>query len=807
MKFTLSWLKDHLQTDASLDEIAAKLTLIGLEVEGIEDPAAKLGDFTIAHVLEAEPHPNADKLRVCKVETSSGVLQVVCGAPNARKGLIGVFAAPGTYVPGLKVTLGKATIRGVDSAGMLCSERELELSTEHSGIIELPERMKKHIGERFADAMELNDPVIDIAITPNRPDCLGVRGVARDLAAAGLGTLKKVSDGYAGKGEFESHIRIELPFPKGAEAACPVFAGRYIRGAVNKPSPEWMQRRLRAVGLRPINSAVDVTNYISYDRGRPLHVYDVDKLRGPIMARLGGKGESFLALDGKTYEVDETMCVIADQAQVLGLGGVMGGEATGCTEATTNIFIESAYFESARTAATGRKTGINSDSRYRFERGIDPQSEMMGLNLATQMILEFCGGEPSAAVVAGKEPDGKRDISFDPARVQKLSGANFSNAEVVATLKKLGCAVQGQAPLLTVTTPSWRPDIHGVADLVEEVVRLSGAERIPCIPLPRDSGVTRAVLTLTQKRVLTARRTLAARGLVEAVTWSFIGEEQARHFGGGQASLRLANPISSEMTDMRPSLLPGLIAAARANANRGFQDAALFEAGQIFAGEKPEDQSNAASGVRTGTARLIGGGRHWDGAAEAVDVFDAKADALSVLGALGLDADKVQLTRNAPDWYHPGRSGALQLGPKIVLGHFGELHPETLKALDVAGPIAVFEVFLDRIPAPRRKGTAKGPLVASDYQSVQRDFAFLVDKTVEASAVVKAAEGAEKSLISRVSVFDVFEGQGVPAGKKSLAIELTLTPLDRTLTEAEIEQVSEKIVAQVRKATGGELRG
>ena len=807
MKFTLSWLKDHLQTDASLDEIAAKLTLIGLEVEGIEDPAAKLRDFTIARVLEAEPHPNADKLRVCKVETGSGVIQVVCGAPNARKGLIGVFAASGTYVPGINITLGKATIRGVDSAGMLCSERELELSTEHSGIIELPERMEKHIGERFVDAMELNDPVIDIAITPNRPDCLGVRGVARDLAAAGLGTLRKVSEGYAGKGEFDSPIRIELPFAKGTESACPIFVGRYIRAAKNKASPEWMQRRLRAVGLRPINAAVDVTNYISYDRARPLHVYDADKLHGPIMARLGKKGESFLALDGKPYEVDETMCVIADQARVLGLGGVMGGEASGCTEATTNIFIESAYFDPARTAATGRKTGINSDSRYRFERGIDPQSEMLGLNLATQMILEFCGGEPSNAVVAGKEPAGTSVIAFDPARVQKLSGATFSNTEIVSTLKTLGCTVEGEAPSLRITTPSWRPDIHGAADLVEEVVRLSGADRIPSTPLPRDSGVTRAVLTASQKRVLGARRTLAARGLVEAVTWSFIGEAQARHFGGGQASLRLANPISSEMTDMRPSLLPGLIAAARANANRGSQDAALFEVGQIFAGEKPEDQSNAASGARTGTARLTGGGRRWDGAAKAVDVFDAKADALSVLEALGLAADTVQITRNTPDWYHPGRSGALQLGPKIVLGHFGELHPETLKALDVAGPLAVFEVFLDRIPAPRRKGTAKGPLLASDYQPVQRDFAFLVDKAIEASAVVKAAEGAEKSLISRVNVFDVFEGQGVPAGKKSLAIEITLTPIDRTLTEAEIEQVAQKVVAKVKKATGGELRG
>ncbi len=806
MKFTLSWLKDHLQTEASLDEIAAKLTLIGLEVEGIEDPAGKLKDFIVARVLEAAPHPNADKLRVLKVDTGSGVVQVVCGAPNARKDLIGVFASPGVYVPGIKVTLGKANIRGVDSAGMMCSERELELSTEHSGIIELPERMKAKVGERFVDVMGLHDPVIDVAITPNRPDCLGVRGIARDLAAAGLGRLKNASEGYAGKGEFDCPIPIELQFPKGAENACPVFAGRVIRGVSNKPSPEWMQRRLRAIGLRPINAAVDVTNYISIDRARPLHVYDADKLRAPIMARLGKQGENFVALDGKTYEVDETMCVIADEAHVLGFGGVMGGETTGATEATTTIFIESAYFDPVRTAATGRKTGINSDARFRFERGIDPKSEMLGLNLATQMILEFCGGEPSASIMAGGEPDGRPAISFDPARVQKLSGAKFTNAETVSKLKKLGFTVEGEAPGLSVTPPSWRPDIHGAADLVEEVVRLSGADRIPATPLPREAGVAKAVLTPSQKRVLGARRALAARGLVEAITWSFVAEPQARLFGGGAPELRLANPISSEMTDMRPSLLPGLLSAARANANRGFEDAALFEVGQIFRGEKPEDQSNVAGGVRSGTARMTGGGRHWDGAAKPADVFDAKADALAVLAALGLDTGKLQTARNAPAWYHPGRSGALQLGPKTVLAHFGELHPETLKALDIKGPAAVFEVFLDNVPASRRKGTAKGALVASDFQPVRRDFAFIVDKAVEAASVLRAAEGAEKSLISRVSIFDVFEGQGVPAGKKSLGLEITLSPLDRTLTEVEIEAVSAKVVAQVKKVTGAELR-
>jgi phenylalanyl-tRNA synthetase beta chain len=806
MKFTLSWLKDHLQTEAALSEIAAKLTLIGLEVESLEDPAAKLKDFIIAQVLEARPHPNADKLRVCMVETGSGTVQVVCGAPNARAGLIGVFAAPGTYVPGIDLTLSKATIRGVDSAGMLCSERELELSSEHGGIIDLPEVMRTRVGERFADAMGLADPVIEIAVTPNRPDCLGVHGIARDLAAAGLGKLKKVSDGYEGEGEFDCPIPIELHFPKGAENACPVFAGRLIRGVTNKASPEWMQRRLRAIGLRPINAAVDVTNYISYDRARPLHVYDADKLHGVIMARLGKPGESFLGLDGKTYEVDQSMCVIADRLHVLGLGGVMGGESTGVTGTTTSIFIESAYFDPARTAATGRKTGINSDARYRFERGIDSHSQTMGLNLATKMILDFCGGEPSTAIIAGRNPAAPAAIRFDPALVQRLSGAQFTGAETVATLKKLGFAAEGKAPALSVTPPSWRPDIHGGADLAEEVIRLAGTDRIPSTPLPRDAGVAKAVLTPSQKRVLAARRTLAARGLVEAVTWSFIGDAHARHFGGGAPELRLANPISSEMTDMRPSLLPGLLAAARANANRGFQDAALFEAGQIFRGERPEDQVNAAGGVRTGTARISGGGRHWDGAAKPADVFDAKADALAVLEALGLDISKLQAARNAPAWFHPGRSGTLQLGPKTVLAHFGEIHPETLKVMDIEGPAAGFEVFLDAAPAPRGKGTAKGPLIASDFQPVKRDFAFLADKAVEAAAVLRAVEGADKCLISRVCLFDVFEGQGMPEGKKSLGVEITLTPLKGTLTDAEIEEVSAKVVAQVKKATGAELR-
>lgn len=807
MKFTLSWLKDHLQTKASVDEIAVKLTDIGLEVESVTDPAKALGAFTVARVLEAEPHPNADKLRVCKVDTGKEIVQVVCGAPNARAGLIGVFAAPGTYIPGSDITLGKAKIRGVESAGILCSERELELSNEHTGIIELPEEAGRSLGERFVDVMGLNDPVIEIAITPNRPDCLGVRGIARDLAAAGLGTLKKADPGFTKDGNFDCPIDIKLSFPKQAANACPVFAGRLIRGVRNGPSPEWMQRRLRAIGLRPINLLVDVTNYISYDRARPLHVYDAAKLKSPVTARLGKKGESFLALDGRTYEVDETMCVIADARSVLGLGGVMGGEDSGATNETRDVFIESAWFDPPRTAATGRKTGILSDARYRFERGVDPQSVLPGLALATKLILEHGGGEPSRVKVAGKEPDLRRTITFNPARVQQLSGARYTESEVTGALKKLGFEVTGKSPALSVKSPSWRPDIQGAADLVEEVVRLSGTERIPSIPLPRPAGVAKPVLTEVQKRVLTARRTLAGRGFVEAVIWSFIPETQARHFGGGKPELRIANPISSEMSDMRPSLLPGLLSAAVANANRGFADVALAEVGQIYRGDAPEDQTMVAAGVRTGTAGLTGGGRLWDGASRPVDVFEAKADALSVLSALGFDPVKAQITREAPGWFHPGRSGALKLGPKNVLGYFGEIHPETARLFDLTGPVAMFEVFLEAIPAPRRKGTAKGPLIASDYQAVKRDFAFLVDASVEAAAVTQAAQSADKTLIAGVTVFDVFQGKGVPEGKKSLGIEVTLQPQDRTLTDADIEAVTKKIVAQVQKAVGAELRG
>lgn len=810
MKFTLSWLKDHLKTKATVDEISTKLSAIGLEVEGVEDPGEKLGVFRVARIVEAKKHPNADKLQVVMVEVEPGKapLEVVCGAPNARAGLVGVFAPIGAYIPGSDITLVKKPVRGVASNGMMCSAAELDLSDESEGIIELAPEMAEHVGQRYIDVAGLNDPVFDVSLTPNRPDCTGVRGIARDLAAAGLGTLKPEKAISGVEGGFASPVDVTLDFKKGTEDACPVFAARYVKGVSNGPSPEWMQQRLRAVGLRPINALVDVTNYISQDRGRPLHVYDADKLKGAVRARLGKAGETFLGLDGKDYAVDETMCVIADDSGPLGFGGVMGGETSGSTDATVNVLIESAYFDPLRTAATGRKTGLVTDARYRFERGVDPESVLPGLDLATQMILKICGGKPSKAVVAGKVPDTRRTIVFDMARVEKLSGLVLSDDRIRDILEALGFELVGDGRVIEAIPPSWRPDIHGSADLVEEVVRIAGIDEVPSTPLPRLNGIARPVLTDRQKRARRARRLLAARGLVEAVTWSFLPREQAELFLGDSDLVELANPISVDLAVMRPSLLPGLITAVGRNRNRGFADVAMFELGQAYRGDAPDDQFMAVSGVRAGSAGRDGGGRHWDGKAEDVDVFDVKADAIAVLAALGLDAAKTQVTRDAPAWYHPGRSGTLRLGPKTVLAHFGELHPATLAALDSAAPMVAFEVFLDALPPEKRKSRAKAALVQSDLMPVRRDFAFVLDAEVHAGDVVRAALGADKALISGVSVFDVFEGGALGAeGKKSVAIEVTLQPTTDTLTDKDIDAISEKVIAGVKKATGGEIRG
>lgn len=809
MKFTLAWLKDHLDTEASLEEISTTLSSIGLEVDDISDPAEALGAFTLARVVDAKQHPDADRLRVCQVEVEPGKppVEVVCGAPNARAGLVGVFAPLGTYIPGTGITLEKRPVRGVVSNGMLLSEREMEISDDHEGIIDLDSELAAKVGERYVDVMGLNDPVIEVGLTPNRPDCTGVRGIARDLAAAGLGKLKPEPKLGKVEGDYPSPISIELEFAPEFADACPVFAGRYVRGVKNGPAPQWMQQRLKAVGLRPISALVDMTNYVSLDRGRPLHVYDADKISGAIRARMAKDGESFVALDGKEYTADESMCVIADDESVLGFGGIMGGEASGCTDETKNVLIECAYFDPVRTAETGRKNGIISDARYRFERGVDPAFVEPGLDLATDMVRKMCGGEPSKALVAGTAPVENRVIAFDFDRVEKLTGLAVKPKDIRRILSAIGCGIDGKGTKVDVSIPSWRPDMHGAADIVEEVVRIVGLDKVPPAAMPRGHGVTRAVLTETQKRSRRARRVLAARGLVEAITWSFLPHAQAEHFGGGSQALELDNPISVELSSMRPGLLPGLLTSAQRNLNRGFQDVGMFELGQAYRDDTDRGQLLLASGVRLKSAKFSGGGRHWRDGASAVDAFDVKADAAAVLTALGIDVSRAQVTRDAPAWFHPGRSGTLRLGPKLVLAHFGEVHPATLRFLDVDGPATAFEVFLSALPAEKRKSRARAPLNVNDLLPVRRDFAFVLDKGVAASDVLRAASGADKTLITGVNVFDVFEGGNLGDDKKSIAIEVTVQPKDKTLTDAEIDGISSKIVAAVEKATGGEIRG
>ncbi|MEM9169201.1 MAG: phenylalanine--tRNA ligase subunit beta [Pseudomonadota bacterium] len=803
MKFTLSWLKQHLDTDAGLDEIVETMVAVGLEVEHVDDPAERLKDFTIGEVLAAEQHPDADKLRVCRVATKDGEKQIVCGAPNAREGIKIAYAAVGTYVPGIDVTLSKAKIRGVESFGMMCSARELELGDDHDGIIEAP--ADAPVGAPVAEILGANDPVIDFEVTPNRPDTNGVSGVARDLAAAGLGRLT-TPDPEPVPGAFPCPQKIELSFPPGAEDACPAFAGRLIRGVKNGPSPQWLRDQLRAIGLRPINALVDVTNYLSYDRARPLHVYDAAKLTGVVRARLGEPGEAFVALDGKDYAVDAAMCVIADDARVLGLGGVMGGEHSGCTEETTDVFVESAYFDPLRTAKTGRKTGITSDARYRFERGVDPAFIVPGLEQATRLILELCGGEASDVELAGAPPARETVVDFPPAETKRLTGLEVGEDDAARILSDLGFSIV-QGPTWRVTAPTWRPDIAGKADLVEEIARIVGFDRLPTATLPARTAVEPPKLTPAQTRRRAARLALAARGLNECVTWSFTDMPDAAHFSDGPnwlaaQGLVLANPIASDLGVMRPSILPNLVRAVQRNADRGAGAVALFEVAPVYASDAPDGQSIVAAGVRRPAPA-----RDWRAGGTPTDVFTAKADALTALEGAGATVASLQSAAEPPQWGHPGRSGVLRLGPKNVLAAFGELHPRILKAMDVDGPLLAFEVYLDAIPAGKAKtGKTRPALGASDLMPVHRDFAFVVARDVQAEALLKAVRGADKKLIDAVRLFDVYEGDNLGPDEKSLAVEVTLQPRDKTLTDDQIEAVAAAVVAAAEKATGARLR-
>ncbi|APX17071.1 phenylalanine--tRNA ligase subunit beta [Phaeobacter inhibens] len=798
MKFTLSWLKDHLETDASVEDITETLTDLGLEVEGVSNPADRLKDFTLGYVKHAEKHPDADKLRVCKVDTDEGEMQIICGAPNAREGITVVVCKPGMYIPGLDITIGVGKIRGVESFGMMASERELELSDEHDGIIELP---SGEVGDRFVDWLAQNapakvDPVIEIAITPNRPDALGVRGIARDLAARGLGTLKPLAIEPV-EGGYDSPLKVDIA--EDTLDGCPLFTGRLIRGVKNGPSPQWLQDRLSAIGLRPISTLVDITNYFTFDQNRPLHVFDAAKVAGNLRVHRAVGGETLTALDEKDYTLSEGQMVISDDNGAESIAGIMGGVATGCTEETADVFLESAFWDHVQIATTGRALKINSDARYRFERGVDPEYTRDGLDHATRMILDLCGGEPSNVVTAGAVPEHARAYKLDPERVQSLVGMDIPESEQRQTLTRLGFRLEGNMAHV----PSWRPDVMGEADLVEEVARIASLTKLEGKPLPRlTDGVPAPVMTPQQRRQQIARRTCASLGYNEVVSYTFIDKASAALFGGGDDATMLANPISSEMSHMRPALLPGLLQAAARNQARGFMDLALFEAGPAFHGGEPGEQHNLISGLLVGRT----GPKDVHGASRAVDTFDAKADIEAVLAAIGAPA-KVQILRGAQSWWHPGRHGKICLGPKKVLGVFGELHPKVLSEMGIKGAAVAFTIWPDEVPMPRKSGANRGALVQSDLQAVERDFAFVVADDVEALTLVNAAVGADKALIDDVRVFDEFIGGSLGEGSKSLAITVRLQPTDKTLTEKDIEAVSAKIVAKVTKATGGTLRG
>ncbi|WP_294191102.1 phenylalanine--tRNA ligase subunit beta, partial [uncultured Sphingomonas sp.] len=791
MKFTLSWLKDHLDTDASLGDILTALTRVGLEVEGVENPAERLSGFRVARVLTAERHPQADKLQVLSVDAGDGPLQVVCGAPNARAGLVGVFGLPGATVPSNGMVLRVAAIRGVESNGMMCSTRELELGEDHDGIIELP--ADAPVGIDFASYAQLDDPVIDVSVTPNRPDCMGVRGIARDLAAAGLGTLKPL-DVAAVVGEGPGpNVRID-----DAEG-CRAFYAQGVSGVKNGESPEWLRRRLNAIGQKPISALVDVTNYVMIDLGRPLHVYDRAKLSGALVARAAKDGEEVLALNGRTYALRAGMTVIADDQAVHDIGGIMGGEHSGVTAGTTDVLIECAYFDPDAIARTGQALQLSSDARTRFERGVDPAFLDDGLAVATRIVVNLCGGRPSQVTRVGEPPLEPRRYAYDPARAETLGGLAVAPDRQRAILTSLGFTVDDD---WQVTAPTWRPDIDGSADLVEEVIRIEGIDNVPSVALPRPAGVATPTATPAQKLERRVRRAAAARGLDDAVTWSFVSEDAAAAFGGG--AWTLANPISEELKVMRPSLLPGLLSAAERNLKRGAEGVRLFELGRRYlaGGKEGAADERATLGlVLAGNARARG----WrSGKAAAFDAFDAKAEALALLAAAGAPVDNLQVMGADGVWsgeaWHPGQSGTLRLGPKTVLAAFGMLHPRTLKAFDLAGPVAAVELYLDAIPAKRGSGGfMRAPYAPPALQQVRRDFAFVVPEGVSADALTRAVKGADKAVIVSARVFDVFTGAGVEPGTKSVALEIVLQPGEKSFTDAELKAISDKVVAAAAK--------
>jgi phenylalanyl-tRNA synthetase beta chain len=796
MKFALSWLQALLDTKADARQIAEKLTSLGLEIEGVEDASAALTQFRVARVLTAEKHPQADKLQVLSVDLGDGnPLQVVCGAPNARAGLVGVLGLPGAVVPVNGMELRKSAIRGVESNGMMCSTRELGLGEEHDGIIELP--ADAPIGTSFADYLG-SDPVFDVAITPNRPDCMGVHGIARDLAAAGLGVLKP-TDTAPVTGSFPCPVEVRTDDPAG----CPAFYGRVIRGVKNGPSPQWLQDRLKSAGQRPISALVDITNYVMLGYGRPAHAYDLATLTGAVCARKAREGETCLALNGKEYALQPWMTVIADEAGVHDIAGIMGGEHSGCSETTTDVLLEVAYFTPANIARTGQALALTSDARGRFERGVDPAFLDTGLDLLTSLILDICGGEPSEVIRAGEPPMARKSFAYDPALAGSLGGIDVANGEQKRILAALGFEV---AEDWTVTVPTWRPDVDGAPDIVEEVIRVHGLDAVPSTPLPRADGVAKPTATAAQMQERRIRRAAAARGLNEAVTWSFLPTGEAEHFSEGNGGLwTLANPISEDLKTMRPSLLPGLLSAARRNLDRGATTVRLFEIGRRYLrGEGgASDEQPSLAVVLAGEAAPRGWGT---GKAKPFDAFDAKAEALALLAEAGAPVENLQVMGEAGSQFHPGQSATLRLGPKTVLARFGLLHPSTAKAFDLSGPVAVVELFLDRIPARKGPGSFARPHFAPPaLQAVTRDYAFLVPVALPAGDLLRAVRGADKANVVAARVFDDFRGQGVPEGQKSLAIEVTLQPVEKSYDEAALKAITDRIVAAGAKL-GGVLR-
>lgn len=794
MKFTLSWLKEHIETTASLDEICETLTKIGLEVEEVNNPSAGLNGFITARIESVENHPDADHLHLLNVNDGSHNYQVVCGAPNVRVGLVGIFAPEGTLIPLYNERLKKATIRGVESCGMMCAEDEIGIGQDHNGIIELSENTP--IGKPAAEVLSI-DPVIEVSITPNRAECLGVRGIARDLAAAGLGTLKPLNI-HKIEGKFANPIKISVTCPQ----ECPTYTGRYIKGVNNHAeTPKWMKDRLSAIGIHSISPLVDITNYINYDLARPLHVFDADKLSGDITVRMAKQGEKFIALNEKEYDLPDYALSICDNDGVQCLGGIMGGLAKGCSPDTVNVLLECALFKPECIAKTGRHLQIDSDSRYRYERWVDPKSNVSCSEYATQMILDICGGEASDLTIVGSEDYTPQTAYLRPERLQSLIGMPVSAEKSMEILQKLGFTVSLENGKIKATSPSWRGDIEGEHDLVEEVVRMIGLDEIPAESLPHNQ-LPKPILNPLQHNVMIIKHELASRGMYETVTWSFTDSDIAEHFRSGKDAVLIHNPIVKELNEMRPSILPNLLIAVKNNVSRGYANLSLFEVGPVFDGRNPTEQHTEASGIRTGqTAK-----KDWSNTARSYDVFDAKADALAIIAAANGPYENPQITTDAPNYYHPGRSGTIRLG-KNVLAYFGEIHPSILKSLDIKNRVVAFEVNINNIPLPRKtSGKARKLLELSPFQPVDKDLAFVVNKDVSAAAILAAAKNADRQHITDVRIFDIFEGGNLPENKKSVAISLTFQPIEQTFTDKDIENLMNKVIVEVGKKTGGELR-